>query len=66
MVSLLLMNAYHGNRQNNYYQLWQHSFNFNYCTYIAFKGGKMKLLSLRHSISVSREADILSLQFMII
>ena len=38
MVSLLLMNAYHGNRQNNYYQLWQHSFNFNYCTYIAFKG----------------------------
>ncbi|EAC1850707.1 phospho-2-dehydro-3-deoxyheptonate aldolase, partial [Salmonella enterica subsp. enterica serovar Kentucky] len=56
MVSLLLMNAYHGNRQNNYYQLWQHSFNFNYCTYIAFKGGKMKLLSLRHSISVIREA----------
>ena len=26
----------------------------------------MKLLSLRHSISVIREADILSLQFMII
>lgn len=33
---------------------------------LLFKGEKMKLLSLRHSISVIREADILSLQFMII
>ncbi len=30
MVSLLLMSVFHGNRQNNYYQLWQHNFNFNY------------------------------------
>ncbi len=33
---------------------------------LLLKGGGMKLLSLRHSISVIREADILSLQFMII
>lgn len=32
---------------------------------LLLKGG-MKLLSLRHSISVIREADIISLQFMII